>query len=127
MASVRNADDEIATFEDMRTIGSSETFWTIYEFGLHTWYPACITLACTNNSKYIEEDDNLVNMTNQELKDTQLEAFYKLNQSEPNGPNINLIYVNFPEKYTWISKIGIWRLNCNKSRSNQSIWGDYLC
>ena len=45
MASVRNSDDEIATFEDMRTIGPSEPFWRIYEFGLHTQYPACITLA----------------------------------------------------------------------------------
>ena len=29
MESVRNADDEIVTFEDMRTIGSSEAFWRI--------------------------------------------------------------------------------------------------
>ena len=67
-----------------------------------------------------KEHDNLVKMMNQELKDTQLVAFYKLNQSEPNGPNINLTYVDFPEKYTWIQKIGIWRLKRNKSRSIKS-------
>ena len=37
---------------------------------------------------YFEEHDNLGEMMNQDLKDTQLEAFYRLNQSEPNGPNI---------------------------------------
>ena len=44
MASVRNADDEIATFEDMRTIGPSEAFWITYEFGLYKRYPACMSL-----------------------------------------------------------------------------------
>ena len=44
MTSVKHADDEIATFEDMRTIGPSVAFWRIYEFGLHTWYPACMIL-----------------------------------------------------------------------------------
>ena len=110
MASVRNADDEIATFEDMRTIGPSEAFWRIYEFGPHTRYPACMTLAVPLRKQqqvYFEEDDNLVKMMNQDHKDTQLAAFCKLNQSEPNGPNINLSYVDFPEKYTWISKIVI--------------------
>ena len=73
MASVRNADDEIATFEDMRTIGPSEAFWRIYEFGLHTQYPACMTLAVHLHKQqqvYFEEDDNLVRMMKQDLKDT---------------------------------------------------------
>ena len=123
MASVRNADDQIATFEDMRTIGPSEAFWRIYEFGPHTRYPACMTLAVHLHQQqqvYFEEDDDLVKMMNQDLKDTQLAAFYRLNQSEPNGPNINLTYVDFPEKYTWISKIGIWKLKQSKSRSIKS-------
>ena len=45
MASVQNEVDKIATFEDMRTIGPSDTFWRMYEFVLHTQYPACMTLA----------------------------------------------------------------------------------
>ena len=45
MASVQNADDEIAAFEDMKTMGPLEAFWRTYEFGQHTKYPACMTLA----------------------------------------------------------------------------------
>ena len=77
---------------------------------MHTWYPACMTLALHLHKQqqvYFEESDDLVQMMQQELKDTQLAAFYRMNQTEPNGPNINLTYVDFPEKYTWISKIGI--------------------
>ena len=110
MAGVRNEDDEIATFEDMKTIGPAEAFWRIYESGLHTRYPTCMTLAIhlqKQQQVYFEEHDDLVKLMNKDLKDTQLETFYKLNPSEPNGTNINLTCVDFPEKYTWISKIGI--------------------
>ena len=41
MASVRNAEDEIETFEDMRTFGPSEDFWRIQEFPLHKRFPIC--------------------------------------------------------------------------------------
>ena len=104
MASVKNADDKTATFE-VRKIGSSEAFWRIYEVGLHNKYPTCTTRAVhfpKQQQVYFEEDNDLVKLMNQELKDIQIFAFYKLNYSEPNGPNINLAYVNFPEKYTWI-------------------------
>ena len=87
----------------MRQIGSSEAFWRIYVFCPHNQFPSCITLSVhwhKQQKVYFEED--LVKMMNQEMKDTQLAAFYKLNHSEPNRPNIKHKYVNFPEKYTWM-------------------------
>ena len=44
MASVRNVEDEIETFEDMRTIGLSEAFRRIHEFTLNKRYPSCQSL-----------------------------------------------------------------------------------
>ena len=78
MASVRNADDEKATFEDMRTIGPSETLWRIYDFGFHSRYPTCISLPVHLHRKqqfYFEEYDDLVAMMNEQPKETQLTAF----------------------------------------------------
>ena len=123
MASIRNAEDEIASFEDMRTIGPSEALWRIYEFGLHKRYPACKTLEVhlqNQQQVYFEEDEDLLERMNEGQKDTQLLAFYKTNQNEPDGPNRNLTYVDFPEKYTWIPKEGKWKLKTNFSLSIKS-------
>ena len=59
-------------------------------------------------------------MMNEQLKDTQLTEFYKTNQNEPNGPNMNLSYVDFPEKFSWKSKEAIWKRRTYQSRSIKS-------
>lgn len=45
MASVSNPDDEITTYEDMRTVGASEAFWRLYEFKIHERWPKCMSLS----------------------------------------------------------------------------------
>ena len=40
MVSVRNADGEIYTFEDISNIGPEEDFWKINEFPMHNIYPS---------------------------------------------------------------------------------------
>ena len=66
---------------------------------------------------YFEQDEDLVERMNEGQKDTQLLAFYKTNQNEPDRLNRNLTYVDFPEKYTWIPKEGKWKLKTNRSQS----------
>ena len=107
MASVRNAEDEIETFEDMRTIGPSEAFWRIHEFPLHKRYPSCQSLDVHLHNQqqvYFDEEDDMVELMSQRPKMTQLVAFFKINTEEPNGPNINLTYAEFPTKYVWLHK-----------------------
>ena len=120
MVSVRNAEDEIETFEDMRTIGPSEAFWRIYEFPLHKRYPTCQSLEVhlqNQQQVYFDEEDDMVELMSQRPKMTQLVAFFNINTEEPNGPNINLTYAEFPSKYIWLQSKE-WKL---RSRQPSSI------
>ena len=105
MASVRKAEDEIETFKDMRTIEPSEVVWRIHEFPLHKRYPSCQSLDIHLHQQqqvYFDKEDDMVELMSQRPKMTQLDAFYKINTEEPNGPNINLTYAEFPSKYVWL-------------------------
>ena len=50
------------------------------------------------------------------VDDTSYDASTK-NQNEPDGTNQNIIYVNFPENYKWISTEGKRRLKKRQSSS----------
>ena len=122
MTSVRNAEDEIETFEDMRTFGASEAVWRIHEFPLHKRYPSCQSLDVHLHNQqqiYFDEEDDMVALMNEGPKMTQLVAFFNINTEEPNGSNINLTYAEFPTKYTWLPTKK-WKLRTRPSPSIKS-------
>ena len=59
----------------------------------------------------------MVALMNEGPKMTQLVAFFNMNAEEPNGPNINLTYAEFPSKYVWLQSKE-WKL---RSRQPSSI------
>ena len=80
MESVRNADYQIETFEDIRTIIAEETFWKINEFPMHKRYPSLQSTDLHLQRKqkvYFDDEDEMVEIMNEAPKETKLTAFLK--------------------------------------------------
>ena len=99
--------DEIGDYIDMRSIGSSEACWHIFNFNIAKKFPAVIAMRV-----HMEEEQHIVfDVGNeQEVLETQrcteLTAFFDYNFQ---NPNTNVTYVDFPEKFTWSNERKEWK------------------
>ena len=54
--------NEIAAYEDMRTIGIYSAVWRIFQFTMHERYPTCVSLTIhleENNQVFFDEEDDM--------------------------------------------------------------------
>ena len=96
------AKDEISDFEDLRSIGSSEASWQIFNFNITKKHPAVYSLRChlKDEQHVVFDGDNLQSVLEQQ-RTTELTGFFEYNQE---NPDTNVKYVDFPKKFVWKNK-----------------------
>ena len=112
MVSVDDPENEITTYEDMRSISSSEGIWRIFRFDLHERYPSVMTLNIHlqgSEQTLFDDEDDLYDVVNNFPEATHLTAFYQYNADNPNGPNCNVKYIDFPSYYTFTQRNKTWK------------------
>ena len=112
----QDACDEIRDYEDMRSVGSSEAVWHLFGFPIAQNKPPvqALRLHLENEHEvfFVDgEEDNVV----EQVRETELTAFFKLNQSEKesNGPDFDVSsmprYIDLPGGYTYSKKEKEWK------------------
>ena len=94
--------DEIAEYEDLRSVGSSEACWQIFNFNITKKHPAVYALRChleDEQSVVFDEETASTDIENQ--RNTELTGFFDYNQK---NPGTSSKYVDFPKKFVWKNK-----------------------
>lgn len=90
--------DEVKEYLDARYIGSVESCWHIFEFGMHAESPTVYRLPVhleDDQLVYYNADENLNDVLERgATKETPLTAWFKINQSNPEARTTT--YQNFP-------------------------------
>ena len=104
-------ENEIIEYQDMRSIGSSEAAWRLFEFHITHNHPTVkalkIHLKDRQHVVFTEGDEEAVVERGSE---TELTAFFKLNQEEKDlkgedfNPSALPMYVDLPETYVYANK-----------------------
>ena len=106
-----NVKDEIEEYVDLRSIGSSEACWHIFNFNIAKKFPAVIALRV-----HLEEEQHIVfDIGNEEetletQRCTELTSFFDYNLQNPSTKET---YVDFPEKFTWNNSKKEWNARKN--------------
>jgi hypothetical protein len=107
---VKNEDtfeNEIDDYQDMRSVGSSEAAWHIFNFSIAKKHPAVQAMRC-----HLEDEQQLIFDEGEEAqvlekqRFTELTAFFDFNL---NNPDTKVQYVNFPKSFTWDSSNKMWK------------------
>ena len=92
-------------------IGSVESCWHMFEFPMHALKPTVYRLPVHLEDQqlvYYNPDDNPNEVLERGAnKETQLTAWFKINQSNPNARNTT--YQNFPQTWVYNSKTKVWK------------------
>ena len=94
--------NEIAEYIDLRSVGSSEAAWHIFNYNIAKNYPAVSALRV-----HLEDEQNVVfDMEKAEevienQRCTELTGFFSYNLE---NPETNVTYADFPEHFTWKDK-----------------------
>jgi ATP-dependent DNA helicase PIF1 len=103
-------DNEVKRFLDARYVSSAEACWRIFGFPLHEQYP------CTKRlSIHLQDQQNIRFTDGEKLKDviektidTQLTAYFKINDEGTDLDALNLSYHEMPKYYTWDNSSKKW-------------------
>ena len=104
--------DEIAEYEDMRSVGSVEACWHIFGFEIHDRFPAVMALRVhlpEQQQIIFDEENELEALENQ--RETELTAFFDFNrESIEKGiqPEDLPLYVQMPEEQRYEQKLKKW-------------------
>ena len=97
--------DEISDFEDLRSVGSSEAAWQIFNFNITKKHPAVLALRChLEGEHHVVFDENSVESVVEQQKTTELTGFFAYNLE---NPGTMLKYVDFPKQC--VSKDKEWK------------------
>jgi len=103
--------DEVKEYLDARYIGSVESCWHIFEFGMHAESPTVYRLPVhleDDQLVYYNADENLNDVLERgATKETPLTAWFKINQSNPEARTTT--YQNFPRSWTYDKKKKCWK------------------
>ena len=113
MVSVEVRDDniernEVEEYEDLRSIGSSEAAWHIFNFNIAKKYPAVYALRC-----HLEDEQQVLfdDETDQEIiekqRNTELTEFFVYNKEHTDTDSK---YVDFPKFFTWNKTTKKWSI-----------------
>ena len=102
--------DEIKAHLNGHFIGSTETYWKIFEFNIHRELPAVRRLPIhLPNEHYVNfyayQTVNEV-LARQNVEKTQLTAWFDYNSTHDDG--LGFIYWQFSQHYTWNTKDKSW-------------------
>ena len=96
-----NEKDEVTRFINARTIDPYDAHWRISEYRVQERFPAVQKLAIhTEGQHQVIFREGLASKALEEVKDTTLMAFFKLNKDDPDARKFK--YQDIPKYYTWI-------------------------
>ena len=111
-----NLRDEISEYEDLRSVGSSEATWHLMAFPIADRYPPVQALRVhLEDQQQVVFDEGTAEEALEKQRETELTAFFKLNETVREGSNLNVSsmprYIDLPKKYRydkakkqWISR-----------------------
>jgi hypothetical protein len=106
------AQDEVKLYLDAHYVGAPEAGWRIYQFGMHSEFPAVQRLQVhEENMQIVTWDDTAVpDMTavveRAAQKDSTLTAYFKANGKYETARDC--LYQEFPQKFVWKTKAREW-------------------
>ena len=110
--------DEIAEYEDMRSVGSSEACWHIFGFPIHDRFPPVLALRVhLHEEQQIVFDENTEMDALENQRETELTAFFEFNRKairQGCAPEELPKYVEMPKKYRYDKKSKEWVLRKQK-------------
>ena len=99
--------DEIEEYEDLRSVGSSEACWHLFNFSISKKHPAVYALRChLEDEQQVIFDEGNEEESIEAARNTELTAFFDYNR---NHPGTDVKYVDFPKKFVWDSKDKFWK------------------
>ena len=94
--------DEISDFEDLRSVGSSEAAWQIFNFNITKKHPAVYALRChLKDEQQVVFDENNAESVIEKQRNTELTEFFEYNRQ---NSETKVKYVDFPKKFVWKDK-----------------------
>jgi hypothetical protein len=103
--------NEVKEYLDARYIGSVESCWHIFEFPMHAEKPTVYRLPVHLEDQqliYYNADENPDDVLERgAIKETQLTAWFKINQTNPEARNTS--YQNFPKTWVFNPKNKAWK------------------
>jgi hypothetical protein len=105
-----NMNDEIQTFLNCRYLGLHESFWRLFEYAIHSRYPAVQRLDVhlpSEQNVIFKETDSLESVIKYRTTDhTMLTGWFEANKiyEEAN----ELTYAEFPTKFVWDNNKKLW-------------------
>ena len=108
--------DEIAEYEDLRSVGSSEAAWHLNAFPIARNTPAvCAMRVHLEDGQQINFDEGQEEDALETGRITELTAFFNHNGDPNVQPEDKVQYVDMPEKYRYDQKQKLWIKRKNKS------------
>ena len=102
------AKDEIDEYRDLRSVGSSEAAWHIFNFNIAKKHPAVYALRChLEDEQQVVFDEGNEEEVIEKMRDTELTKFFDYNMKFPDS---DVKYVDFPKKFTWDNKNKEWKI-----------------
>ena len=99
--------NEIDDYQDMRSVGSSEASWHIFNFPMAKKHPAVQALKChLEDEQQVIFDEGDEEEVVEKQRFTELTAFFDFNL---NNPRKKVKYVDFPKHFTWDSGTKTWK------------------
>lgn len=108
--------NEIEEYRALRSIGSSEATWHIFEFNISKNYPAVKPLRVhLEDHQTVVFDEGAEEYAATNPRDTELMAFFEHNEKMVNAGRIQDFhrYVDFPEQYIYVQKDRKWKERVN--------------
>ena len=109
--------DEIAEYEDLRSVGSSEAVWHLMAYPIARKYPAVQALRVhLEGDQQVHFDEGQEEAALETGRKTELTAFFQLNATEEMqaSPEQRLKYVDMPKMFPYDLKTKKWIKRKNK-------------
>ena len=118
--------DEIADYEDLRSVGSSEAAGHLLAFSITERYPPVQALRIhTEDQQQVIFDEGTEEEALEHQRETELTAFFQLNSELTSGESPDIqslpIYVELPKKYIYDKSKKMWI--ARKTRSEDTVIG----
>ena len=113
--------DEIQEYLDSRYVSAAESCWRIFGFRMHQHSPSVTRLQLhlpqMQEVRFNPETETVDRILRRaDIHKTTLTAFFDACRTEP-ALTKNLLYSNFPSKFTWNPKSKIWNSRRNNHRT----------
>ena len=105
-------DNEIADYQDLRSIGASEACWRLYDVPMSQRQPNVVALQVhLQDQQLVYFEPGQERRAAQAARRTHLTAWLEYNrESAATDPDcLHLLYPDFPSRYTWQAGQKVWR------------------